>query len=527
MPKVLVSDKLAEEGISILETAAEVIVNTGLSEDELCKIIGEYDGLVIRSGTTVTAKVLEHATNLKIIGRAGVGVDNVDVPVASSKGVIVCNSPGGNTIAAAELSMAMLMSLARNIPQAHMSMKAKEWKRALYAGVELYGKTIAILGLGKIGQTVAKRCLGFEMKVIAYDPFLPKEVADGMGVELASLEECISRADFISLHLPKNKETLGLINKSKFDMMKKDVRIVNCARGGIINDDDLLDALNSGKVAGAALDVFVTEPPDFSHPLFDHDKVICTPHLGASTAEAQISVAVDVAEQIVDVFNGGTARSAVNMPSMPADVMDKIAPYMELAKNMASFAVCYTTTAIDKVEIIYSGDLAAYNTEYLKRAVINGILKPSVGENVNLINAGTVAKERGLSVSETKNDNSGVYSSLITLRVTSNGVTRDFSGTMLDNSIPRIVSVSGYKVDFSPTGTLLTIKHLDEPGVIGKIGTALGNRNVNIASMNVGRRGLGDLAFMILAIDVVAPEDALDELISIPSLKSLRQIDFH
>ena len=526
MPKVLISDKLAQQGIDILKTCADVDVNTGLSEDELCAIIGDYDALVIRSGTQVTQKVLEAASKLKIIGRAGVGVDNVDVPFASSKGVIVCNSPSGNTLAASELTCGMILALARNIPQAYMSMKASEWKRSLYAGVELYGKTLAILGLGKIGRTVAKRAQAFEMKVVAYDPFLPKEVAENMGIELLPMDEAIKKADFITLHLPKNKDTMGIINKDKFAIMKDGVRIVNCARGGIINDADLVDAINSGKVAGAAMDVFVTEPPAWDNPLFDMDKVIFTPHLGASTKEAQISVAVDVCEQIRDVFMGGTARSAVNMPSMPGDVMDKVSPYMDLAKNMAEFSVNYIGASVDKVEIIYSGEIAKYNTDYLKRCVVVGTLAPVCDEGVNLINCYDVAKDRGLVVSETKTETSEVYSSLITLKVTSNGVERAFSGTMLDNSIPRMVSVSGYKVEFSCQGSIMTIKHKDEPGVIGQIGGVLGNNNINIASMTDGRRELGDEAFMVLTVDSVADDKVLKELSDLEKVHSVRQIQF-
>ncbi len=526
MPKVLVSDKLAQQGIDILKTCADVDVNTGLSEDELCGIIGDYDALVIRSGTQVTQKVLEAASKLKIIGRAGVGVDNVDVPFASSKGIIVCNSPSGNTLAACELTCGMMLALARNIPQAYVSMKGSEWKRSLYAGIELFGKTLAILGLGKIGREVAKRMQTFGMKVVAFDPFLPKEVADNMGIELLPMDEAIKKADFISLHLPKNKDTLGLINKEKFAIMKDGVRIVNCARGGIINDEDLVDAMNSGKVAGVALDVYVTEPPAWDNPIFAMDKAIFTPHLGASTKEAQINVAIDVCEQIRDVFMGGTARSAVNMPSMPSDVMDMVSPYMDLARNMAMFSVHYIGAPVEKVEIVYSGEIAKYNTDYLKRSVVTGILTPLLDEGVNLINCYDLAKGRGLAVSETKIEDSGDYASLITLKVTSNGVERAFSGTMLDNSIPRMVNASGYNVEFACHGSILTIKHNDVPGVIGKIGNVLGDNNINIASMNDGRRELGDEAFMVITIDTQADDKVLAELAALDQVNSVRQIKF-
>ncbi|MBQ0104449.1 MAG: phosphoglycerate dehydrogenase [Armatimonadetes bacterium] len=526
MPKVLVSDKLAQQGIDILKTVADVDVNTGLSEDELCGIIGQYDALVIRSGTQVTQKVLENAHNLKIIGRAGVGVDNVDVPFASSKGIIVCNSPSGNTLAACELTCGMILALARNIPQAYMSMKNEEWKRSLYAGVELNGKILAILGLGKIGREVAKRAKAFGMTVVAYDPFLPKEVAEGMGINLISMDEAIKQADFITLHLPKNKETLGIINKDKFAIMKDGVRIVNCARGGIINDEDLAAAIESGKVAGAAMDVFVTEPPAWDNPLFKMDKVIFTPHLGASTKEAQVNVAIDVCEQIRDVFMGGSARSAVNMPSMPEEVLEKVAPYIDLAKNMATFAVHYIGKPVDKVEIVYSGEISKYNTDYIKRSVITGILLPSVDEGVNMINCYDLAKGRGLEITETKSDEPIDYASLITLKVTADGIERKFKGTMLENHIPRIVSVSGYKVEFECRGNILTIKHKDVPGVIGQIGNVLGKNNINIGSMGDGRRGKGDEAFMLINIDSPATETTLKELQEIENLSSVRQIIF-
>lgn len=526
MPKVLVSDKLAQQGIDILKTCADVDVNTGLSEDELCKIIGNYDALVIRSGTQVTQKVLECATHLRIIGRAGVGVDNVDVPFASSKGIIVCNSPSGNTLAACELTCGMILALARNIPQAYMSMKNREWKRSLYAGVELNGKTLAILGLGKIGREVAKRAKAFGMTVVAYDPFLPKEVADSMNISLLSMDDAIKQADFITLHLPKNKDTMGIINKDKFAIMKDGVRIVNCARGGIINDEDLAAAIESGKVAGAGMDVFVTEPPAWDNPLFGMDKVIFTPHLGASTKEAQVNVAIDVCEQIRDVFMGGTARSAVNMPSMPEAVMEKISPFIELAKNMATFAVYYIGSPIDKVEIVYSGEIAKYNTEYIKRSVITGIMIPSLDDGVNMINCYDLAKERGLEVTETKSEEQTEYTSLITLKVTANGTERKFKGTMLDNRIPRMVSVSGYKAEFACHGSIMTIKHQDKPGVIGKIGNVLGNNNINIGNMADSRRGSGDEAFMVLTIDSMADANVLKELQSIDEVNSVRQILF-
>lgn len=524
MPRVLVSDKLAAEGIEILKRVAEVDVKTGLPEEELCKIIGNYDGLVIRSGTQVTAKVLEAAKNLKIIGRAGVGVDNVDVPVATERGVIVVNSPGGNTLAAAELSVAMLLALSRNIPQAYCSMQAKEWNRSKYVGNEVYGKTLSILGLGKIGQEVAKRMLAFGMTVVAYDPFISQQAAEQIGVRLADLDECLKVGDYISLHLPKNKETLGMIGAKQFAMMKDGVRIVNCARGGIIDDAALAEALKSGKVAGAGLDVYLSEPPDFSGELFSLPNVVTTPHLGASTEEAQTNVAIDVAEQIVDVFEGRSARSAVNMPALSPEVLAAVQPYLPLAERMASLVAQTTEGRPQKIEIRYGGELSEIETGPIGRSVIVGLLRPALGETVNLVNAPLLAKSRGIEVIESKTPDGGDYSSLLTISATTDKGVNEISGTLFGSKDLRVVRMGGFPVDISLEGIMLVSWHVDKPGVIGHIGTILGDDGINIASMHLGREVPGKKALLILNVDSEVPESVLEKLTQVSGMERVRQV---
>lgn len=524
MPKVLVSDKLAQEGIDILRRVADVDVNTGLPEDKLCEIIGDYDALVVRSGTQVTAKVLKAANRLKIIGRAGVGVDNVDVPVATERGVIVVNSPGGNTIAAAEHTVGLLLALARNIPQAYESMHAKEWNRSKFTGNEVYKKTLGVLGLGKIGQEVAKRCQSFGMKVIAYDPFITAEAATALGVELVELKDCLKRSDYLTLHLPKNKETLGMIGAKEFEMMKDGVRIVNVARGGIIQDDALIAAVKSGKCAGAAIDVFEKEPPDFASELFELPSVVTTPHLGASTEEAQTNVAIDVAEQIVDVFEGRSARAAVNMPALSPEILAAVQPFLPLAERMAALAVGTMEGRASKVEVKLLGDLARVESGPITRAVLVGMLSGVVGEHVNYVNAPVIAKQRGIEVVESKNLDFDNYSSLLTLTVTTDKGKLEISGTLFEGREMRIVHMGGFPMDFLPEGVVLVTDHRDTPGVIGNVGTLLGNNKINIASMYVGRNKPGEKAIMVLGVDNEVPEDVIKKMTGIPGIELVKQV---
>lgn len=524
MPKVLVSDKLAQEGIDILKQVAEVDVNTGLAEDALCEIIGDYDALVVRSGTQVTAKVLEAAKKLQIVGRAGVGVDNVDVPVATERGVIVVNSPGGNTIAAAEHTVAMLLALARNIPQAYESMHSKQWNRSKFTGNEVYKKTIGVLGLGKIGQEVAKRCLSFGMKVIAYDPFITKEAAGAVGVELVDFQECIKRGDYLTLHLPKNKDTLGLIGAKEFEMMKDGVRIVNVARGGIIEDSALIAAVKSGKCAGAAIDVFEKEPPDFSNEIFDLPTVITTPHLGASTEEAQTNVAIDVAEQIVDVFQGRSARAAVNMPALSPEVLAAVQPYLPLAQRMAALIVGIMEGRCSQVEVRLLGELADIESGPITRAVLVGMLGPVVGEMVNFVNAPVIAKSRGIEVVESRKSDFDDYASLLKLIVTTDKGSHEISGTLFEGREMRIVQIDGFPMDFVPEGVVLITDHRDKPGVIGSVGTLLGNEGINIGGMYVGRKAIGEKAIMVLSVDTEVSDGVIEKMVEIPCIDSVKQV---
>lgn len=524
MPKVLVSDKLAKEGIDILKQVAEVDVKTGLSEDELCEIIGEYDGLAIRSATKVTAKVIEAAKKLKIIGRAGVGVDNVDVPVATERGIIVVNSPGGNTIAAAELTVAMLLALSRNIPQAYRSMTMSEWNRSKYVGNEIYGKTVCVLGLGKIGQEVATRLQAFDMKVIAYDPFISQDAAKTIGVELVDFDECINRGDYITLHLPKNKDTMGMISTKQFEMMKDGVRIINVARGGIIDDEALLAALKGGKVGGAAIDVFVSEPPDFSNEIFTLENVITTPHLGASTEEAQTNVAIDIAEQMVDVFSGRTARSAVNMPALAPDVLAAVQPFLPLAERMASLAAQTIEGRPSQIEVRYSGEVSSIECGPITRAVLVGLLKPALGESVNSVNAPLISKQRGIEVIESKSPEAGDYYSLISISVKTDKGVNEIVGTLLGAKDMRVVRMNGFPMDLRPEGVVLTAPHVDKPGIIGQVGTILGNEKINIASMYVGRKMQGETAMMVLNVDSEVPAPIIDKISQIPGINSVKQV---
>ena len=524
MPKVLVSDKLAAEGIDILLHVADVDINTGLSEDQLCEIIGDYDALVVRSGTQVTAKVLQAAKKLRIVGRAGVGVDNVDVPVATEKGVIVVNSPGGNTIAAAEHTVAMLLALSRNIPQAYESMRAKEWNRSKFVGNEVYKKTLGVLGLGKIGQEVAKRCQSFGMKVLAYDPFLSEEAAKSLGVELLDLEDCLKRSDYLTLHLPKNKDTLGMISAKQFELMKSGVRVINVARGGIIDNAALVEAVKSGKVGGAAIDVFEKEPPDFANELFDLPSVITTPHLGASTKEAQTNVAIDVAEQIVDVFEGRSARSAVNMPALSPEVLAQVQPYLPLAQKMASLVMGIIDGRCSKVEVRLLGELANIESGPITRAVLVGMLSPVMGETVNYVNAPLMAKTRGIEVTETKHADFDDYASLLSIRVKTDKCEKEVCGTLFEGREMRIVQMGGYPMDFVPDGVVLVSAHQDTPGIIGHVGTLLGNEHINIAYMYVGRKTAGDKAIMVLSVDTPVPENVIAKIVQLPGIEAVKQV---
>jgi len=526
MPKVLASDPIAKEGIEILQRNFDVDVKTGLEKSQLIDIIGEYDALIVRSETKVTADVLEAAKKLKIIGRAGVGVDNIDVPVATQKGIIVVNSPGGNTIAAAELTMALMLSLSRNIPQAHASLRAGEWKRSKYVGNELYGKTLGVYGLGKIGSAVAKRAQAFEMDVIAFDPFVSDEYAKKMGVKLVSFDELLQDSDYITIHVPANKDTKGSIGEKEISKMKDGVRIINVARGGIVDEAAVARAVESGKVAGIAFDVYEQEPPPPDNPLLKLEKAVTTPHLGASTEEAQVSVAVDVAEQIVDVLNGKPARSAVNMPALSAEVLAAVEPFMVLGERMGAMATQLADGAIESVEISYCGDLALMEVGPVGRAVLKGMLQPILTENVNLVNAPVIAESRGIRITESKSAGPEDYTSLLVVETKTDRGSKKIEGTLLGKKDIRIVRVDGYLVDIVPEGAMLVTTHLDKPGVIGKVGTLLGNHNINIAGMHVGRAGIGKEAVMVLNVDDPIPDVVMNEIRALNGIETAKLVRF-
>ncbi len=511
--RVLVSDPLAEEGLAILRTQFEVDVKTDLKEDQLISIIGNYDALLVRSGTEVTAKVIEAGKSIRFIGRAGAGVDNIDMDAATRKGIIVANAPEGNTLAATEHTMAMMLSLARNIPQATASLKRKEWKRSRFMGVELNEKTLGILGLGRIGREVSKRATALGMHIVGYDPFIGKEKAAQFGVDSMSVEELFRVSDVITVHTPLIKETRHLINAKSIATMKDGVRIINCARGGIIDEKALYDAIKCGKVAGAALDVFEEEPP-LQSPLLELEEVIVTPHLGASTVEAQTNVAVSIAKQCISVLEGGSAKYVVNAPLVPADQQDVVEPFARLAEKIGRFLIQLVDGRLEKVEIIYGGELSSgtYNTKYITRVAIKGLLDPILQVPVNMVNAEYIASERGIQVSETITADAQGFKNLITVRVITDKGEESVSGTVFFKGRSRIVAIGGYTMDMIPEGYVIVSRHLDKPGVIGRASTILGQANINIAGMQVGRINPGQEAIMVLNVDSEVPEEIMDEI---------------
>ena len=525
MPKVLVSDPIAPEGIEILKRVADVDVKTGLPKEELAAIIGDYDALAVRSETKVTAEVIANAKNLKIIGRAGVGVDNIDVEAATKRGILVVNSPEGNTVAAAELTVAMLLALARNIPQADASLRGGEWKRAKYMGSEVYNKTLGVIGLGKIGREVAKRLQSFEMNVLGYDPYLKPEQAEALGIKLVELDTLYKESDYITVHVPKTKETSGMINAEKLALMKPTVRLINVARGGIMDEAAVAEAAKAGRIGGAAIDVYSTEPATKDNPLLAIPNIITTPHLGASTEEAQVNVAIDIAEQIADVLQGKPARAAVNMPSVAADVLARIQPYLTLAEKIGSLHAQLTSSNIEEVEILYAGDFENLPTVHLTRAVLKGLLEPIVPESVNYVNAPGLAASRGIKVTESRTPANDAHSCLLTVRKRGSGHDREICGTVFGPDNIRIVHIDGFRVDIRPSGPMLLTEHTDKPGIIGKVGTILGDAGVNIAGMHVGRQsGEGSPAVMVLKLDAPVPDAVLTQLRQIPGMESARQV---
>jgi len=526
--RVLVSDKLADQGLAPLRESPDIdlLLKPGLKPEELKQEIREADALLVRSATKVTADVIEAAPKLVAIGRAGVGVDNIDVEAATRRGIVVCNSPEGNTVAAAEHTMALILALARNVPAANASLAAGEWKRSAFLGVELLNKTLGILGLGKIGSEVAVRAAAFGMKIIGHDPFMAADRAERLGVEVVDLPELLQRADFITIHVPLNKDTQHLIGTETLAAVKPGVRIINCSRGAVVDEAALAQAIEEGRVAGAGLDVFEKEPPSDS-PLLGLDNVVLTPHLGASTAEAQIKVAVDVAQQVLDVLSGRPARSAVNVMPISADAMRTLDPYLPLAERMGSLQGQLAEGPLSSVEIVYAGQLGEEDSRLLTRAFLKGLLSPILDEPVNLVNAAVVAQGRGLRVVESRSREPQDYVSLIVARVATDGEERTIAGTLFGRSEARIVRVDDYRVDFEPSGHMLVSMHIDQPGMIGKVGSILGEHSINIAGMHVGRRqsGPGGPSVMVLALDNTVPEDVMQEIRLVDGIQTAQLVE--
>ncbi len=525
MPKILVSDPVAKAGVDILAKEFPVDSRQKLTPEELIAMIPEYDALVVRSETKVTKEVIAAATNLKVIGRAGVGVDNIDVEAATQRGIIVLNAPEGNTIAATEHTVAMMLALARNVPQAYASLQKGLWERSKFTGVEVRGKTLGILGLGRIGSGVAKRALALEMKVVVYDPFIRAEQAEALGVEIAELDDIFAQADFITLHLPLTADTKKLLNKKAFAKMKKGVRIINVARGGVIDEADLAVAIEEGIVAGAAIDVFEKEPVDPNNPLLKSGKVIATPHLGASTAEAQVGVAVDVAHGVLAALRGELVTTAVNMAPIPSHVMEVIRPFFNLAERMGCLAATLANGRIQSIDVEFAGNISEVDTKMLTVAVIKGALSPFLQESINYVNAPGMAKSRGIKIKEVKMKETDNFANLLKVRVVTDKDYCCVKGTLFGKE-GRIVMINDYRVDFVPQGWLMIGPHIDRPGIIGKVGTILGSSGINIASMQVGRSEKAGNQMMVLAVESLIPQEVLEKLKAVDGILGATMVNF-
>ena len=524
-PRVLISDKMDPNAAKIFEErGCDVDVITGETPEQLIARIGDYDGLAIRSSTKVTKEILAAATNLKVIGRAGIGVDNVDIPAASAQGVVVMNTPFGNSITTAEHAIALMFALARQIPEANAQTQAGKWPKNDFMGVEVTGKTLGLIGAGNIGSIVASRALGLRMKVVAYDPFLTPERAVEMGVEKADLDTLLAKADFITLHTPLTDQTRGILSKENLAKTKKGVRIINCARGGLIDEAALKEAMDAGHVAGAALDVFQTEPAKES-PLFGTPNFICTPHLGASTNEAQVNVALQVAEQMADYLVNGGVTNALNMPSLSAEEAPKLRPYMALAEQLGSLVGQLTTGSIPRVSIHAEGAAAELNIKPIVAAVLCGFLRVQ-SATVNMVNAPFLAKERGIEVREVKTEKEGDYHTLIRVSVKTDAGERSVAGTLFSNREPRLVELVGIKDEAEQAGHLMDIVNEDAPGFIGRIGTLLGENAINIGTFNLGRRDAGGEAVLLLSLDSALPAPVLEKAKALPGVKRAMALAF-
>ncbi|MGE0755225.1 MAG: phosphoglycerate dehydrogenase [Alphaproteobacteria bacterium] len=524
MPKVLISDKLSQQAIDIFKkNGVDADVKTGLSPDELKKIIGEYDGLAIRSATKVTKDILDAAINLKVVGRAGIGVDNVDIPAATARGVVVMNTPFGNSITTAEHSVALMMSLARQIPAANASTHAGKWEKSGFMGTELAGKTLGLIGCGNIGSIVADRAQGLKMKVKVYDPYLSEDRAKALHIEKVDLDTLLEHSDVISLHTPLTDTTRNILNKNTLAMCKKGVLIVNCARGGLVNESDLKAALESGHVAGAALDVFEEEPAK-SNPLFGMPQVVCTPHLGASTVEAQENVAVQVAEQIAEYLNTGAVSNALNIPSLSAEEAAKLKPYIVLSEQLGSLAGQLTESGLKRISIECEGEAGKINTKPLTAVILKGILSP-IAEGVNMVNAPIVAKERDIEVSTTSVDKKADYQTLIRICIETEKGARSVSGTLYGNR-PRVVELHGVRLEAGLGPCMLYVNNDDKPGFIGDLGTLLGKAGINIANFHLGRSESKKDAIALIELDGSITKDVLGQIAKLPSVRQVKLLQF-
>lgn len=527
-PRVLVSDKLSETAVQIFRDRGlevDFMPDLGKDKEKLLEIIDQYDGLAIRSATKATEKLIAAASNLKVIGRAGIGVDNVDIPAASRRGIIVMNTPFGNSITTAEHAIAMIFAVARQLPAADASTQAGKWEKSKFMGVEITGKTLGVIGCGNIGSIAASRGIGLNMRVIAFDPFLSPERAEKLGVEKVELDELLSRSDFITLHVPMTDKTRGIINAEAISKMKKGVRIVNCARGGLVVEADLAEALKSGQVAGAGFDVFETEPATDS-PLFGLPNVVCTPHLGASTTEAQENVALQVAEQMSDYLLKGAVTNAINMPSISAEEAPRLKPFVSLADVLGAFVGQVTESAIKEVEILYEGSTAEMNTKALTSAVLAGLIREQVAD-VNMVSAPIMAKERGIVLSEVKRDKSGVFDGYIKLTVKTDNTTRSVAGTCFADGKPRFIQIKGINLDAEVGRNMVYTTNADAPGIIGLLGTVFGEAGVNIANFQLGRNQPGGDAIALLYVDEPVAEDVLDKVRSHKEIVSAKPLVFN
>jgi len=521
--RILVSDSIADDGIEILKAHYPVDVKTGLDEDALVAIIGDYDALVVRSQTQVTRRAIEAAHHLQVIGRAGVGIDNIDLEAATERGVLVVNAPDGNSIAAAEHTIALMMALARHIPGAVASLREGRWDRKKFMGIEVTGKVLGVIGMGRIGHEVARRARGLQMRVLAYDPYVSRAHAERLGVTLCELDELLVQADFITLHVPLTSTTRGFISHRELGLMKPSARLINCARGGIVDEEALCQALDKGQIAGAALDVFAHEPP-LDSPLLRHPRVVATPHLGASTQEAQVAVAVDVARQVVDVLNGRPAAHPINAPFIPPETQAQLLPFCDLAERMGRAGTQLVSRRLSEVRIIYAGKLAEMDTDLLRALVLKGLLQKVTEMRITLVNASLIARNRGISVTEEKTSDAGHFANLITLIFADNGRERTLSGTIMRDE-PYIVRIDRYWLDFVLRGHMLLIHHRDRPGLIGHVGRVTGQADVNIAAMGVGRLQPRGEALMALTLDEPAPPGVRKQIEELPNVYSTELLE--